>query len=389
MRTAVLVCCLPFALIAQQPGPQWAAYVKSFDAYVAAESIVGASTWLVRDGKVIAKHEVGYGDRALGQKVDDNTIYHWGSITKTLTAIAVMQLVQRDKLSLDTRVTNFIPELRQVHDPYGSMDSITVRMLLSHSSGLQDPTWPWTEGLPWQPFEPTRWEQLVAMMPYQQLLFAPGTKFSYSNPGFLYLARIVELITDDPWEAYVQKNIFSPLGLTHSYFNTTPYYLAAHRSNNYYWVKDSAGTVRFVTNGRDFDPGITIPNGGWNAPLGDLATYLAFLTDAANGDTAKQRLYDTVLPHATLLEMWKPLNPVEPGSRAGDWMGMSFFSATPEGTSIVGHTGTQAGLRSFFYWNPATRAAIVAAFNTIDYADNVKYEAGFKAVRDAGWEVLR
>lgn len=389
MRAVGLLCCVPLTLAAQQPGPAWGAYLRSFDSYVAAESIVGASTWLIRDGRVVAKHEVGFADKGAGQRVDDNTIYHWGSITKTLTAIAVMQLVERGKLTLDTRVTDYIPELRQVHDPYGSMDSITVRMLLSHSSGLQDPTWPWTQGFPWEPFEPTRWEQLVAMMPYQQLLFVPGTKFSYSNPGFVYLARIVELITDDPWEAYVQKNIFAPLGLTRSYFNTTPYFLAAQRSNNYYWLKDSAGPVHLTTNGRDFDPGITIPNGGWNAPLGDLATYLAFLTNAANGDTAKQRLYNTVLPHATLVEMWKPLHPVEPGSRAGDWMGMSFFSGTANGTSIVGHTGTQAGFRSFFYWNPATRVAIVAAFNTIDYADNTKYESGFKIVRDAGWEVLR
>jgi len=383
---AVMLFALPAA--AQQPGPSWGAYLKTFDAYVAAESIVGASTWLVRDGRVVARHDVGYADRAAGQRVDDNTIYHWGSITKTLTAIAVMQLVERGKLSLDTRVTDYIPELRHVHDPYGSMDSVTVRMLLSHSSGLQGPTWPWTQGLAWEPFEPTRWEQLVAMMPYQELAFKPGTKYSYSNPGFLYLARIVELITDDPWEAYVQKNIFAPLGLAHSYFNTTPYYLAAQRSNNYYWLKDSAGTVRFTTNGRDFDPGITIPNGGWNAPLGDLATYLAFLTGAARGDTAKQRVYETVLPHATLVAMWKPLYPTE-GDRPGDWMGMSFFSATPGGTSIVGHTGTQAGFRSFVFWDPATRAAVVAAFNTIDYADNARYEAGFKAVRDASWEALR
>src|SRR5262252_722332 len=78
MRRAVLVCCLPFTIAAQQPGPNWAAYVKTFDAYVAAESIVGASTWLIRDGKVVAKHEVGFADRAMSQRVDDNTIYHWG-----------------------------------------------------------------------------------------------------------------------------------------------------------------------------------------------------------------------------------------------------------------------------------------------------------------------
>src|ERR1019366_5572140 len=153
------------------PPAGWTAYVSSFDAYVRSDSIVGAATLVMRDGRVLAHHEAGFADRALGQRVDTNTIFHWGSITKTLTAIAVMQMVERGRLSLDSRVTDFIPELRRVHDAWGSMDSITVQMLLSHAAGLQGGTWPWTNGRPWEPFEPTTWEQLVAMMPYQELAF--------------------------------------------------------------------------------------------------------------------------------------------------------------------------------------------------------------------------
>src|SRR3989454_12359670 len=169
-------------------------------------------------------------------------------------------------------------------------------MLLSHSAGFQGPTWPWTRGHLWEPFEPTRWEQLVAMMPYEEILFPPGSRYSYSNPGFIYLARIIEQITGDPWETYVQKNILTPLGLTRSYFGITPYHLAASRSNNYIVTKDSAGRVSVVANGRDFDPGITIPNGGWNAPLGDMARYLAFLGGPAHGGT--------ILARASLGGMW-------------------------------------------------------------------------------------
>ena len=390
MKRLAFLVLLSSPLAAQQSVAAWPAYVKTFDSYVAAESIVGAATVLIKNGRVVSRHEIGLGDRALRQRVDSNTIFHWGSITKTLTAIAVMQLVQRGRLTLDARVTEFIPELRRVHDPYGSMDSITVRMLLSHSSGLQGGTWPWTQGKPWEPFEPTTWEQLVAMMPYQELAFKPGTRFSYSNPGFIYLARIVEQITGDPWEAYVQKNIFAPLGLARSYFNTTPYHLAAYRSNNYYVVKDSAtSAVQVVANGRDFDPGITIPNGGWNAPLGDLVTYLAFLTNATGGDSAKQRLYDTVLPHATLDAMWEPKFTTGPDSRPGDWMGMSFFVSTPGSVRIVGHTGTQAGFRTFIFLNPAAKTAVIGAFNTIDMVDGALYEAGFRTVRDSSWTLLK
>ena len=216
-----------------------------------------------------------------------------------------MQLRDRGLLTLDDKVTRWVPELREIHDPYGMIDSITIRMLLSHSAGFQNPTWPWGNGEPWEPFEPTTWNQLVAMMPYEQLLFKPGSKYSYSNPGFIYLARIIEKMTGDPWQSYVQKNLLSPLGLDRSYFGSTPYYLAADRSHNYY-VRHDSTTKRdsMIDNGADFDPGITIPNGGWNSPLDDLATYLAFLTNSPGGRLPKER-YDVILKRSTLEEMWQ------------------------------------------------------------------------------------
>ena len=144
------------------------------------------------------------------------------------------------------------------------------------------------------------------MMPYQQILFPPGSKSSYSNPAFIYLARIIEAITGDPYQSYIQKNIWTPLGMTRSYFGTTPYFLAADRSNSYAIERDSTGRETIVAYGRDFDPGITIPNGGWNAPLADVVTWVGFLTNATRGDTALARRYETVLRHSTLEEMWRP-----------------------------------------------------------------------------------
>jgi CubicO group peptidase (beta-lactamase class C family) len=323
----------------------------------------------MRDGKVLASHYRGMGDRERGERVDSNTIFHWGSITKTLTALAIMQLRDRGRLTLDDRVTNYIPELRQVHNPYGSMDGITIKMLLSHSSGFQDPTWPWDTAQEWEPFEPTRWEQLVAMMPYMRLRFAPGSRYGYSNPAFIYLARIIEQISGDPWSHYVQKNILTPLGLVRSYFGATPYHLERYRSNNYYVRDDSAGRVRMRANGRDFDPGITMPNGGWNAPLADLATYAAFLTNSSLGDSARARLYDVVIKRSTLEEMWRPVV-AYPGSegKQGDSMGLSFFIHPRGEETIVGHTGSQAGFRAFLYINPKTRAVVIAAYNTTNYS---------------------
>jgi len=303
-----------------------------------------------------------------------------------------MQLRDRGRLSLDDHVTQFIPELRLVHDPFGSPDKITIRMLLSHSAGFQGPTWPYKQGKPWEPFEPTTWAQLVAMMPYQELLFEPGSRFSYSNPGFIYLARIIEQLSGDSWEAYVQKNIFAPLGLTKSYFGNTPYYLAVDRSHNYTVTRDPVGNEVVQDNGADFDPGITIPNGGWNAPLDEIGTYLAFLANAAGGDPHKQQRFDTVLKHSSLLEMWQPLYPTGPETAAkGDTsesVGLSFFIVRRGKATFIGHTGSQAGFLAFIYLNPATGGAIVATFNTSSDFDRQGKESAFRTIREAALKLI-
>ena len=367
---AVALVCAPIALrpVHAQNGNTpagWASFTRLLNAYADSDRVVGTSAVVMRDGKILARHEYGFADKGAGKRVDDRSIFHWGSITKTLTAISIMQLRDRGLLSLDDKVTRWVPELREIHDPYGMIDSITVRMLLSHSAGFQNPTWPWGNGEPWEPFEPTTWNQLVAMMPYEQLLFRPGSKYSYSNPGFIYLARIIEKLTGDPWQSYVQKNILSPLGLDRSYFGGTPYYLAADRSHNYYVRRDSV-TRRdsVIDNGADFDPGITIPNGGWNAPLDDLATYLAFLTNAPGGKLPPSR-YDVVLKRSSLEEMWKPVVATN-GNGYGsenDWMGLSFFGMQRDGVRVLGHTGSQAGFRAFMYFDPVKRTAVIVAFN--------------------------
>ena len=389
---AVLACATKTA--AQEPGPDsgapagWDALVDSYAAYAEADGIVGGGVVAVRDGEAVAWHEFGHGDVAAGVPAHERTIYHWGSITKTLTAIAVMQLRDRGLLSLDDPVTYWVTELRQVHDPYGAIDSITIEMLLTHSSGFQNPTWPWYEGHDWEPFEPTTWEQLVAMMPYQQLRFQPGSQWSYSNPAFLYLARIIESLTGDSWQAYIQKNVLSPLDLQRSYFGTTPYWLAADRSHNYYVEQDPAGGTRLIDNGADFDPGITIPNGGWNAPLGDLVRYVAFLTSAAADDETRRR-FDAVLSRSSLEEMWVPRVPIREDAAAehSESMGLSFFLVHDGERSVIGHTGSQAGFRAFFYFQPEKRTAIIAVFNTTNVERSPEAAALYQELLSAAYSV--
>lgn len=182
MLALALAVAGPVASQAATPPDRWAAFVRQFDRATDGDRIVGASVALLHDGQVVAHHEHGFADLAHRRPVTGRTIFHYGSITKTLTAIAIMQLRDRGLLRLDDPIVRYVPELRRVHDPFGAIDSVTLRMLLAHTAGFQNPTWPYTDGKPWQPFEPTEWSQLVAMMPYQQLLFKPGTRFSYSNP---------------------------------------------------------------------------------------------------------------------------------------------------------------------------------------------------------------
>jgi CubicO group peptidase (beta-lactamase class C family) len=379
----------------------WTTFTQVFDSYADSDRIVGASVALLHDGRVVAHHEHGVADRARRLPITERTIFHYGSITKTLTAIAIMQLRDRGLLTLDDRITRYVPELRRVHDSFGSIDSVTLRMLLAHTAGFQNPTWPYTDDRSWQPFEPTDWSQLVAMMPYQELLFKPGSRYGYSNPGFIYLARVIEQLTGDPWENYVQKNILSPLGLTRSYFGVTPHYLAADRSHNYYARKDSA-TARdtVIDNGADFDPGITIPNGGWNAPLDDLEMYLAFLTNSAQGDTALQARYDAVLPHRDLEEMWRPYLSMTADAQSAaaqalargntlETTGISFFVVRRGSGTFIGHTGSQAGFTAFIYLNPATSDAIVAAFNTEKQGGSGSSRSSFAVIRDHALDLIR
>jgi CubicO group peptidase (beta-lactamase class C family) len=260
-----------------------------------------------------------------------------------------------------------------VHGPDGAVERITLRMLLSHSSGFQSPTWPWDRGEPWEPFEPTEWSQLVAMMPYQRLEFAPGSRYGYSNPGYIYLARVVEQLTGDPWAVYVQKNIWSPLGLDRSYVGATPYRLAAHRSHGY-----RAGGDIVADLGADFDPGITIPNSGWNAPVDDLARYVAFLT----GGRPK-----SVLARRTLEEMWAPTGRTGAALPEFPAVGLGFFSLEHEGRRIVGHTGDQAGYRSYLYVDPASSSGIILVFNTTN--DDGAGDAEMAALAREGIAALR
>ena len=366
----------------------WKQLAAMFDKTLQDDGIVGGSVALVENGRLVAQKNYGFADQKQGRRVDNETVFHWASITKTLNGIAVLQLRDDGKMSLDDAITKHVPELRKVHNPFGAMDNITVRMLLDHSAGFQPGTWPYKNGKPWEPFEPTEWSQVVAMMPYQQIEFEPGSKFSYSNPSWIYLAHMLEQLSGDPWQAYIHEHIFAPLGMNRSYFGLTPGHLRNDRSHRYLLRKGDDGKGNLEDLGADFDPGITIPNGGWNSPLADMAAYIAFLTRAANGDKRIEQRYERVLKQSSLEEMWERRHPASERADT-DYIGLAFFISGDRPQRIIGHTGGQGGFSSFFYCNPVTGRGVIGAFNTANLIERDDRRGYFSILRDQALKILQ
>ena len=338
----------------------WTAYVADHRAILDSAGVVGATLAFVRRGDIAAVDYYGMADVAAGHPVDEGTIYHWASITKTFTAVALMQLRDRGLVGLDDPVVETVPELRDVHDPFGSIEDVTLGMLLSHSAGFRDPTWPWGGGEDWHPFEPTEWSQLVAMMPYTEILFQPGSRYAYSNPGLVFVGRTIETKAGDVYEAYVDKNIFDALGLETAYFDLTPWRLRERRSNSYEVVGGEP-----VPLGAEFNTGITVSNSGLNATVADMARWVGFLAGALEGDAEARRRYDEVLARSSLQEMWRPVVTVEESGALGPVeMGLSFFLYEAGGRRIVGFTGSQHSFRGFILVDPENHTGLIGVYNT-------------------------
>lgn len=199
------------------------------------------------------------------------------------------------------------------------------------------------------------------MLPYTEVLFRPGSEYRYSNPGIIFLGRIIEQLSGDEYETYIAKNLLMPLGMTRTFFDRAPYHLRANRSHSY--VRTDG---KLVEQPFDFDTGITASNGGLNAPLGDMAAWLAFLIGEPK-DSARQRLYDGVLARQSLEEMFTPVigaRDGEGGSGADVRAGLSCFIERHQGVELVGHSGDQNGFISHLYFHRPTRSGYVVSFNT-------------------------
>jgi len=320
--------------------------------------IVGGSFVFLKDNKILAREFYGAANLDKNQAIDENTIYHWASNTKPFTGIAILQLRDKGLLKLDDSVVKYLPELKAVHNPFGEMEDITIRQLMNHTAGFRNPTFPYKNGKDWQPFEPQKYSQIEAMLPFTEILFKPGSKYSYSNLGIVFLGQIIERLTDDDYEVYVDKNILKPLEMYRSYFDATPYHLLKYRSHSYYIENGKRSTGRF-----DANSGITVSNSGLNSPLPDMIKYLNFLV----GDAGKKEVYDGVLQRSSLEEMFQPTisAPLDANGNSGFTtdIGLIFF-LDKGGETFFGHGGDQNGFISYIEFNRKKRTASILVFNT-------------------------
>ena len=365
-----MVLSLLFVISVSAQQESYSKFIETFRRECRDAGIVGASFVFLKDSKVAASEYYGSPNLEKNQPVDENTIYHWASNTKPFTGIAIMQLRDRGLLKLDDPVTKYLPELRAVHNPFGSMDEITIRHLMTHSAGFRNGTWPWHQGKDWEPFEPTEYSQLVAMLPYTEILFKPGSKFSYSNPGIIFLGKIIEKLSGDDYEVYIDKNILKPLEMYHTYFDATPYHLLKYRSASYYVENGKLTTARF-----DANTGITVSNSGLNSPLPDIIRYLNFLV----GGPLKKDVYDGVLKRSSLEEMWQPqIKASVDANGNADFttdIGLIFFLDQRVPTQHLGHGGDQNGFISYIDFEPKKHVASIMVFNTnVIYPDNTPAE---------------
>ena len=342
-----------------------------FDSLLTQHGVVGGGFALVHTASPATEFFLGEEDGRTHKQVDAATAYNWASITKTMTAIAILQLRDHGRLSLDDAAVKYVPELQQVHDAYGPIDAITIRELLTHSAGFRNPTWPWdcddVKDCDWQPFEPTKWGQVAAMLPYTHIAFKPGSQWSYSNLGYVFLGQIVERVSGDDFEVYIDKNILKPLGMTESYFDRAPYFLESHVAASYLRAGD-----KLTPQPVNFDTGITTSNSGLKAPITDMEKYARFLI----GEPGKER-YDEVLKRSSLEEAWTGVLPaIQQGQSATPYtsgprgaqpqMGLGFFVLSVDGHRYIYHDGDQGGFSAELILDPAGKSAGILVVNTTD-----------------------
>jgi CubicO group peptidase (beta-lactamase class C family) len=307
---------------------------------LARSDIAGAVVVIVKDGQVLSEKGFGYADIETHRMVDPRaTLFRPGSISKLFTWTAVMQLAEQGKLNLDADVNSYL----DFKIPPRDGKPITLRNLMTHTSGFEDrfkrifaDTMSLRAGLA---------DYLKTTMPTR--IYPPGEVTAYSNYGSAMAGYIVERVSGEHFEAYIERHIFEPLGMTHSTFREPlPEPLAAQLSSPY---------ERASLPARPFEIVGPAPAGALSATADDMARFMiAHLQNGRLGDAR-------ILTEATAREMHTPQREIVPHLKS--WT-LGFIPEDRNGHVIIAHDGDSRWFHSHLSLLPDDNVGVYISLNS-------------------------
>ena len=325
----------------------------SIDDFIAAEMPISGAPGLayavVKDGRI---HSEARGEMLIGsgRKVTPDTPFLLGSISKSFTAMAVMQLVEAGKVDLDTGISHYL-------DVFSGRPSgaITIRQLLSHTSGYSTLQGNETHAdLTGSKDELSRQVKRIAQSPPA---YQPGTRWEYSNANYQILGALIEAVSGQEFALYIETMILQPIGMGHSFVADGQIHDAmaiGHRP----WF----GTKRPLK--QSMTDRVTAPQGGVIASANDLARYLAIMM---NGK-------DDIISAKSKAAMLRP------ASDASPFYGFGWFIDANKGT--VFHTGESPGTETLATLVPAEKKGVVVLVNAgsgIGFGETMQLRNGISA----------
>ena len=314
---------------------------------VAHRNLPGLSIAIVFDQEIVWAKGYGYSDLEKKIPATPATVYRIGSVTKLFTSTAILQLRDQGKLRLDDPVSMHLPWFR-VRNPFPDAPEITIRQLLTHTSGLpREAAFPyWTDHV-----FPTR-EELAESVPGQDAVDPPETTYHYSNLGMSLLGEVVTEVSGRPWADYVEEKILQPLGMLSS--SAAPGEELLRRRATPYMLRTPDGARGIFDY---YDAGAIGPAANMVSTVEDLARFASLqFHDGSAGE-------DRIMKGSTLREMQR-VHWVYDSFSGG--RGLGFVVSHRDGKNFVGHGGWIGGNRSHLLLVPSEKIAVVAAVNADD-----------------------
>lgn len=326
-----------------------------------------------RNGLAVYKNSFGYQDIARSVINTDTTLFCLASVSKTFTATAVLQLMEKGKLKLDDPLVKYFPGF-----PY---PAVTVRHLLSHTSGLPDKDGLFTDSL--IGLQPDKvWQNtdiLPALKNFGRLAFAPGDKWSYSNINYNLLALLIEKVSNMSYEEYLKHFIFKPAGMTGAYLETSLLHTtSAGRAINYAFPAPYASILKPVSDLPGTKKWIYTLNGliGQGGLVMTAADLLRFDQALYNGKLLKS--YSLALAFTpTLLNNKVPVDASNSAGQSSYGLGWFILNDTTAG-KVVFHTGRIPGELNIFIRNLDKKETVIVLDNAESEA---LYTTGMNAMK--------